>query len=206
MRRIARPVPRWKDLLLSYYGPICVVLLAVLWITMLQIGFYAADVGEPGGRAFVSKSGPTPTLIFFTALEYDRQGRTHHRQQRRPCSPDHALHQGAHRHRFTAGRQRADVVADVHHSNLHRPAAAKCAGHRAASRLGGTGDAAVLLAAFGPGNDFSHADSQLASIAAESSTVYESHHFYSVLIYFRFRERHYAASGHSACCSCPWRC
>jgi hypothetical protein len=56
----------------------------------------------------------------------------------------------------------------------------------------GTGDAAVLLAGLGPGDDFSRGQSQLAMLAAETTAVYESHHFYSVLVYFRFREPYYA--------------
>ena len=42
--------------------------------------------------------------------------------------------------------------------------------------------------------DFSHAGSVLAMLSAELAGVYESHHFYSVLVYFRFREPHYALS------------
>jgi hypothetical protein len=75
---------------------------------------------------------------------------------------------------YTALQRRNALALSLHHAS------------------GGTGDAAVLLAGLGPRDDFSHAESQLAGTATETTGVYESHHFYSVLIYFRFQEPYYA--------------
>jgi hypothetical protein len=57
-----------------------------------------------------------------------------------------------------------------------------------------TGDAAVLLAGLAPGGDFNSGSSILAELAAEMSAAKESHHFYPVLFYFRFREPFYSIS------------
>ena len=57
-----------------------------------------------------------------------------------------------------------------------------------------TGDAAELVAGLGPGGHFDNGYSQLAEMQAEMASFKESHHFYSVLLYFRFKEPYYAVS------------
>ena len=53
----------------------------------------------------------------------------------------------------------------------------------------GTGDAAVLVQGLGPGNEFSAGYGNLSQMADTMSAVRESHDFYPVLFYFRFRRR-----------------
>jgi hypothetical protein len=77
------------------------------------------------------------------------------------------------------------------YSALHARNALSMTIHHASA---GSGDAAQLLAALGPGDDFSRGLGVLDQLSAEVTAVYESHHFYSVLIYFRFPEPHYALS------------
>src|SRR5205823_2255265 len=58
-----------------------------------------------------------------------------------------------------------------------------------------TGDAADLVALLGPDGRFADVGyTHLVEIAAEMVSMKESHHFYSALFYFRFRELHYALS------------
>jgi hypothetical protein len=57
-----------------------------------------------------------------------------------------------------------------------------------------TGDAAELLAGLGPQGEFQHGYQCLVSLADEMAGFEESHHFYSVIVYFRFREPYYALS------------
>jgi hypothetical protein len=59
---------------------------------------------------------------------------------------------------------------------------------------GETGDAAEMVAGLGPGGHFEHGYSQLAEMQEEMANFKESHHFYSVLLYFRFKEPMYAVS------------
>jgi hypothetical protein len=59
---------------------------------------------------------------------------------------------------------------------------------------GKTGDAADLVAALGSGGDFAVGYSMLAEIGAELVSLKESHNFYPVLFYFRFREALYSVS------------
>jgi len=53
---------------------------------------------------------------------------------------------------------------------------------------GETGDAADLIGAVGPQGNFNNGYTHLAQLASETRAVKESHHFYSVLVYFRFTE------------------
>jgi hypothetical protein len=57
-----------------------------------------------------------------------------------------------------------------------------------------TADAAPLLAALGSDGTFKNGYTHLTEIAAEMLSLAESHHFYPVLFYFRFREPPYALS------------
>ena len=57
-----------------------------------------------------------------------------------------------------------------------------------------TGDAAELIAGLGPEGDFADATGRIADMAADVVNIKESHHFYSVLMYFRFREPYYSAT------------
>jgi hypothetical protein len=51
-----------------------------------------------------------------------------------------------------------------------------------------TGDAAELIAGLGATGDFSGVRADLGALAGDLVNLYEAHHFYSTLLYFRFRE------------------
>ncbi len=57
-----------------------------------------------------------------------------------------------------------------------------------------TGDAAELLAGLGPEGQFTGGYNNLSEISVEMAHAKESHHFYPVLFYFRFREPLYSVS------------
>ena len=59
---------------------------------------------------------------------------------------------------------------------------------------GETGDAAELLARLGAGGWFQSSYAIIADLAAEMARLKESHHFYPVIFYFRFREPFYSMS------------
>jgi hypothetical protein len=59
---------------------------------------------------------------------------------------------------------------------------------------GETGDAAELVARWGPDGEFSGGYNNLSRVADEVTLLKESHHLYPVLFYFRFREPYYAVS------------
>ena len=59
---------------------------------------------------------------------------------------------------------------------------------------GETADAAEMVAGLGPRGEFTAGYSQLSEMVAEMADLKESHHFYPVIFYFRFREPYYALS------------
>ena len=60
-----------------------------------------------------------------------------------------------------------------------------------------TSDAAKLVAALGPEGRFEGGYTIMASLAAESAGVKESHHFYPIMFYFRFEEPFYSVSAYT---------
>jgi len=62
------------------------------------------------------------------------------------------------------------------------------------AQSGGTGDAAELLARWGPRGRFEGGYNNLSSLAGDVAAIKEAHHFYPVLFYFRFEDAHYALS------------
>jgi hypothetical protein len=62
------------------------------------------------------------------------------------------------------------------------------------TQSGETGDAAELLARWGPGGRFDGGYTNLSTLAREFVAMKETHHFYPVLFYFRFEEPEYSAS------------
>lgn len=57
-----------------------------------------------------------------------------------------------------------------------------------------TGDAAEVIAGIGPQGQFEAGYSDLSDLGTTIGAVKESHHFYPILFYFRFREPYYSVS------------
>jgi hypothetical protein len=57
-----------------------------------------------------------------------------------------------------------------------------------------SGDAAELLCGLGPEGQFSGGYNNLAQVAMDMTQTKESHHFYPVLFYFRFQDAYYSVS------------
>jgi hypothetical protein len=62
------------------------------------------------------------------------------------------------------------------------------------TQSGETGDAAELVARWGPEGRFDGGYNNLSTLAGQVAAIKETHHFYPVLFYFRFQEPFYAAS------------
>src|SRR5688572_11083266 len=77
------------------------------------------------------------------------------------------------------------------YNTLHRRNALALAVHDASVD---TRDVADLIVAVRPPGNFGNGLPQLAQLASEARAVKESHHFYPVLVYFRFNEPYYTLS------------
>jgi len=187
-RTIAKPFPRQKDRLLSFCGPIILVLMVCTWIFLLMCG--GAMVIKPGlGGGMQANQGPTPTQ-FSTALYLAGDALTTvGASDISPKTPFYRLFYTFlsvigisvltltvtyFLEIYTALQARNTYVVKVHHATNN------------------TGDAAELLAGFGAGGEFNFGYTHLAEMAAETAELHEVHHFYAVLLYFRFAEPFYA--------------
>jgi hypothetical protein len=188
-RVLSRPLGRrGRQCFLSYCGPCYIVGMLTIWVGLLLLGFTL--LAWPGlGRGIQSQDGQTPT-DFLTAFYYAGGSittvGTSHLQ---PISTffkiltviDSLLGISVVTlavtyfiQVYTALQGRNAMALSVHNSTRE------------------TGDAAILLAGMGAGDDFRGSTSEIAEIAAELTAVYEAHHFYSGLIDFRFREPEYS--------------
>ena len=187
-RAIARPFPRQKDRILSFCGPTILVLMVGTWLSLLMCG--GAMVIKPAlGGSVQSNQGPTSTH-FTTALYIAGDAMTTvGASDISPKTPFYRLFYTFlsiigisvltltvtyFLEIYNALQARNTYVVKLHHATNN------------------TGDAAELLAGLGAGGEFQYGYAHLAEMAAEAASLHEVHHFYAVLLYFRFAEPFYA--------------
>ena len=187
-RALVKPFPRQKDRALSFCGPTILVLMVFTWIFLLMCG--GALVIKPAlGTGMQANQGPTPTH-FTTALYLAGDALTTvGASDFSPRTPFYRLFYTFlsiigisiltltvtyFLEIYNALQSRNTYVVKLHHATNN------------------TGDAAELLAGLGAGGDFKYGYAHLAEMAAETAELHEVHHFYAVLLYFRFSEPFYA--------------
>jgi hypothetical protein len=188
-RALAKPAGRYRDAILSFCGPTTLVLLVFTWIVLLMCG--GAFVTRPGLQrgSIQANQGPTPS-DFVTAMYVAGDAMT--TVGTSDIAPKTAFYRLFYTFLSVIGisiltltvtyfleiynalQKRNTYVNKMHHAT------------------GDSGDAVELVAGLGSGGDFQHGYTHLAEMAAETAELYEAHHFYPVLLYFRFREPHYA--------------
>lgn len=190
MRNGTKPMKRWRDLVLSFAGPVMLVLLVLVWVLVLACG--EAMIVQPAlGTALVANRGDTPR-DFVTAMYVVGDAMT------TAGVSDLTLKTGFFRMFFFfcsfVGIFIITLTVTYYlqiYSSLQRRNEFAVKVHLMSS---GTGDAAELLAGLGAACRFDIGYAHLSEMAGEMVAFEESHHFYSVLLYFRFREPHYALS------------
>jgi hypothetical protein len=187
---IAKLFNRRRDLVLSMSGPVILVWIVSVWILTLMLG--AALVIHPHlGSSVVATTGQTPR-DFGTAIYVAGDGIT------TVGSSDIAPRTTPLRifYTFTSLLGISLITLTITYlleiySALQRR---NCLSLRVHFATDETGDAAELLAGLGPRGEFQHGYNCLVTLADEMAEFKESHHFYGVIVYFRFREPHYAIS------------
>jgi hypothetical protein len=183
-------VPKHRDRMLSFGGPVILVALVFTWIMGLVLG--AALVIQPMlGKSITATNGPTPT-DFFTAMYMAGDSMsTVGTSDLAPRTPFSRLF-------FTTmsflGLSIVTLTLTYFleiYNALQRRNVFAFKLHLA---TGETGDAADLVAGLGPGGHFDTGYTELSEMQAEMASFKETHHFYSVLLYFRFKEPYYAVS------------
>ena len=181
--------PRRGDVL-SFCGPVIVVLVVLVWASALTLG--VALVMHPMlGTSIRASSGDTP--IDFIAALYAAGS-----SMAIVGASDFALHTGAARLLYLFNSLVGMSVITVMLNYLVQIYSAlqqrNALGLKIDLLTAGTGDAAELVAGLGPRGQFSAGYSNLTDLAANMTSVKEAHHFYPVLFYFRFHEVRYSVS------------
>lgn len=194
MRRVfllvSKPFGRHQGAILSFCGPVILVLLVIIWDFGLTLG--AALVIHPAlGASVVNTSGATPT-DFITALQAGGGSTSI------VGSGDFSPQTGAFRLFYLFASLVGTSLISLTLTYLMQVYTALRSRNTAALNFhlasAETGDAAELIAGLGPRGKFDGGYSNLSELAIKATAAKEAHHFYPVLFYFRFREPHYSVS------------
>jgi hypothetical protein len=176
--------------ILTYCGPAQLVALVLMWGVLLALG--AGLVIHPAlGTGVKSSSGATET-DFITALFVGGSSMSIvGASDYGPTSPGYKL-------LFLFNSLVGMSVTSLTLTYLMQVYTAlrsrNTLGLMVQAQSGETGDAAELIARWGPEGRFDGGYNNLSTLAGQVAAIKETHHFYPVLFYFRFEESFYAAS------------
>jgi hypothetical protein len=189
-KAIAKPFGRVRDSIFSFCGPAILVMLVVVWALGLTVA--AGLIIHPElGTSVRATSGDTPgdfiTAIYAGGSSISVIGAT-----------DFTPHTASFRLLFLFNSLVGVSVTFLTltylmqvYTALDRRNTLGLNVHLASAE---TGDAAELIAHLGPEGKFEAGYMNLSLLAAEMTKAKESHHFYPVLFYFRFRQPFYSVS------------
>lgn len=189
-KTISKPFGRVRDQIFSFCGPVILVMLVLVWAFGLTIG--AGLIIHPElGTAVRATSGDTArdfiTAMYAGGSSISIVGAT-----------DFTPHTAKFRIIFLVNSLVGTSVTFLTltylmqvYTALNRRNTFGLSVHLASAE---TGDAAELIAHVGPDGKFETGYVNLSTLAADMAKAKESHQFYPVLIYFRFREPFYSVS------------
>ncbi|MGN6551643.1 MAG: two pore domain potassium channel family protein [Pararhizobium sp.] len=184
------PAGRYRPMVLSFCGPAILVLLVLTWSVLLAFG--AGLIIHPElGTGVRASSGETPsdlvTAVYVGGSSLSIVG-----------ASDFAPHTAAMKVLFLFNSVVGTTVISLTLTYLMQIYAAlrerNALGLKMHAMSAETGDAAELVAGLFPDGELSGGYDNLSELAGKMSGTKESHHFYQVLFYFRFREPYYSVS------------
>ncbi len=189
-RAAARPFVRHRGTILSFCGPVILVLLVVLWTFLLMLG--TGMVMHPYlGTSVRTSSGPTPT-DFVSALYAG--GNSVSIIGSSSFNPETAPLRLFFLFNSIVGVSLVSLTLTYLMQIYNALQRRNTLGLRIHTLTGCTADAADLVAAVGPAGHFDSGYTDLSAIASDVVAAKEAHHFYPVLFYFRFSSPYYSAS------------
>ena len=190
-RSAATPFPSHRGVILSFCGPALMLILVGFWAVGLTAG--AALIFYPAlGTAIQPGDGqPVPhdfvTALYAAANSLSIVGGGSYSARTAAFKLIYMVNSLA---GLCGISLTLTYLMQVYSALRSRNAAAL----RAYLATGETGDAAVFVAGLGPNGDFNNATSRLSNMADGIADVKETHHFYGMLVYFRFPEPYYAVT------------
>ena len=182
--------PRSSATVLSFCGPVILVLLVLAWALGLTVG--AALVMHPDlGTSIRAGSGDTPTdfvaALYAAGSSISVVGASDFTPQ---TSATRLLYLFNSLVGLSVISLTLSYLVQVYTALQQR----NTLGLKVHFLASGTGDAAELIAGLGSRGEFSSGYANLADLAVEMTNAAEAHHFYSALFYFRFRDVRYSVS------------
>jgi hypothetical protein len=187
-RVVARPTRSYRDKVLSFCGPVTLVLMIAIWIGALICGG-ALLIFPNLGTTIRPQSGQTRTdfitAVYISGDNFATLGASDYRPMIGPYKllytflaviglATMTLMITYLLEIYSALQSRNTIAVSLHHAT------------------GDSGDAAEMIAGVGPQGRFQPGYTHLATVAHDTVHLSESHHFYPVLLYFRDRRPQYA--------------
>jgi hypothetical protein len=189
-RRGADRFGRRRDAILSFCGPVILIVYVLLWALGLTLG--AGLIIHPAlGTAVRASTGETPT-DFMTALYAG--GSSMAIVGASDFKPVTDAYRVLYLVNSLVGMSATSLVLTYVMQVYSALRQRNALGLKLHLLAGETADAAELLARLGPRGQFGSGYTHLADIAASLAETKEAHHFYPVLFYFRFRQPFYSVS------------
>jgi hypothetical protein len=187
-RQLSKPLGRHRDMALSFCGPAILAALVVIWFFTVALGS-ALIIHPKLGTSIVAASGPTPT-DYISAIYVAGDAMT-------TVGTSDLVPRTAFTRLFFVLNSFMGLCMitltltyflEIYNS-LQRRNTLALKMHFMSDE---TADAAEVIAGLGPQGKFESGYAHITEMGAELTSVKESHHFYPVLFYFRFRDPHYA--------------
>jgi hypothetical protein len=190
LRRVAQLFGRRAQLFLSLCGPAVVVSLISWWALLLTLG--AALIFHPYlGSAIVTSSGPTPTdfvsATYAAANSMSIVGSS-------GFSPQTSAFRLIFMFNSFVGMSVISLALTYLMQIYNALKERNSLGLHLFLLSGMTGTSAEMLVRIAPQGRLESGFSTLSDLASAFSQLKEIHHFYPVLLYFRFQEAHYSLS------------
>jgi hypothetical protein len=189
-RVVSRPFDRNRGKVLSFCGPVILVVLIFVWAAALALG--SALIMHPHlGGGIRASEGSTPrdfmSALYAAASSLSFVGSS-------DFKPQSAAFQALYMFNSLIGMSVLSLVLTYVMQIYSALKTRNALGLAIQTLSDETGDAAELIAGLGPHGQFDSGFSNLSSLASSASEVKESHHFYPLLFYFRFAEPYYSVS------------
>jgi hypothetical protein len=189
-RRAAEAAGGRRGVVLSFCGPVILLLYVLLWAGGLTLG--AGLIIHPGlGTGVQAGSGQTPT-DFPTALYAG--GSSMAIVGASDFRPTTDAYRVVYLANSLIGMSVTSLVLTYVMQVYGALRQRNALGLQLHLLSGETSDAGELLARLGPRGQFSAGYSHLATLGEAMAAMKEAHHFYPVLFYFRFRQPYYSVS------------
>ena len=187
---LSKPLGRWREYFLTLSGPAILVMVIASWVLLLSLA--AALIIHPNlGTGIRTNHGDTPT-DFITALYVGGSSLSFIGAS--DFSPQNAFFRIFYLLTSLIGVSLASLIVTYLMELYANLKERNTLGLKVNLLSSETGDAAEVIAHLGPQGEFDGGYNNIVEWSSEVARVKESHHFYPMLFFFRFRESYYSVS------------